>query len=132
MARKTPPTPSLIPESPEGRFGPSDMVGKLGLESFDTSHLKGKAKKVADLLNRHIFAPHPCIFSGRGCTTYHMSEDGRELEIVFDGGDLYDMLSIDGEGEYMGIGIHYQTCDFLNSHGFNNEPHSGWKHCVYL
>lgn len=127
MARTT-----LHPEGDFGRFGPEDMTNKLGLETFKTDHLPWKARTVADKLNREIFGPHSGIFSGRGCPAYRMSECGKTLQILFDGGDLYDFLSIDGEGEYYGIGIHFRTCDFLSAIGYHNEPYASWRHDVYI
>ena len=122
----------LLPEGDFGRFGPADTTNKLGLETFRTDHLPAKARKIADKLNQEVFGPHMGIWSGGGCPAYRMSEDGRELHILFDGGDLYDFLSIDGEGEYMGIGIHWSTCKFISEMGYDNEPYASWRHDIYL
>ena len=79
--------------------------GYLDKRTFGTDHLNGRAKSIADLLNRELFAPHTGIYSGYGSSAFVSQEvtnsmfedadDSALLILAFEGGDLFDHLSSD-------------------------------------
>ena len=116
-----------------GRFGPMNEntlnSGCLETTDFDTSHLTGKWRKMADKMNKEVFGPHMGIWSGGGCRTWNMNEHGN-LRLTYDGGDIYDYLSFDGEMAYYDSKgqweLQKQIIAIAKDFGFETEAGYSW------
>ena len=69
------------------------------------------------------------------CNTFsygypHTVESSDPLHLIFDGGVLYDLLSMNGDAEYMGCGWAWPLEQFCNSIGYDFEPITSY--CIGL
>lgn len=116
-----------------GRFGPMTEEtlngGYLEANDFDTSHLSGRQREMADRINNEVFGPHISIWSGGGCRLWHVNDNGH-LRMIYDGGDVYDYFSCDGEMAYYDSTTHYHLEEAVRAiaqdFGMEMEAYSGW------
>jgi len=97
--------------------------------SFDTSHLDGKAKEVADAIVEHIRTTNGREPWSGGCKAFYLKEDwearpepygdGSMLVLVHDGGDLAPFCDY-GHGQY----------DLIESMNAMLEKHGVWFECL--
>jgi len=105
---------------------------------FDTSHLTGTAKKIADAIVDHIRKEEGREPTGGGCSAFYTPEEWRErhadvsctgalLILVHDGGDLALRCNFSYE-QYDAM---EQLAAVLKAHGYWVEQATGWWSAVY-
>jgi len=117
---------------------------------FDTSGLKPREKRLAESVLTDVLGviddPGPDEFSlvesGGGCPLFATrkrsaeilgSQHGTEhrLTLIFDGGDVYDMLSIDGDGAHFNCSLRQKLYDWCEARNLYFEDHSCWALVIY-
>ena len=106
-------------------------------KDFDTSHLSGTSKKLADLVTKFITERSGAAPSGGGCRAFYSPKEWKErgedygltseLILVHDGGDLAPYCNLDYE-EYK---MHDALYEFLKSKGYYLESCTCWYSAVY-
>lgn len=111
----------------------------MSTNDFDTSHLSGNAKRVADSIVAWLTGANATAPSGGGCRAFYTPEEWRErgekhgteaaLILCHDGGDLAPYCNLDYD---IGCGkLHDLFQSMLEKQGYYVEACTSWYSAVY-
>ena len=127
-------TVTYTTEAESGRWGPDDLIGQLEAHDFATDHLGGDFRVLAERVNNEVFGPNMGLWDCGGCRVWMMTDEGR-LQLTYDGGALYDLFSIDGDGAHMMpdyvYGLREAVRAIGNDFGLEMECYAGWCDVFY-
>jgi hypothetical protein len=109
----------------------------MSTDDFDTKHLRGQAKKAADVIVLHLTDFYDHAPDGGGCRTFYTPAEWRErgesygrdsvLIVVHDGGDAAAAFSWDYECH----NLRESLSDKLAAMGLYAEQCTSWYSAIY-